>query len=116
MADGWVAQQCDAGGADRVKAITAPRHRLPEPVGKLVEELNALLRGWGASFRVGNSTRTFQQIDFYVRQRLALWHSKKTGRHGRNWGRHPLAYFRALGVYELTGTVKWYTAAPTAVR
>ena len=40
----------------RVKASTAPRHRLPEPVGPLVDELNRLLRGWGAYFRVGNAT------------------------------------------------------------
>ena len=112
----WPSRRAMQEARERVKAITAPRHRLPEPVGNLVEELNRFLRGWGNYFRVGNSTRKYQQIDNYVRERLALWHSKKTGRHGRNWERHPLAYFRALGVYELTGTVKWYTAAPTAVR
>jgi group II intron reverse transcriptase/maturase len=112
----WPSCRAMQEARERIKAITAPRHRLPEPVEKLVEELNRFLRGWGAYFRVGNAARKFQQIDCYVRQRLALWHSKKTGRAGRNWERHPLAYFRALGVYELTGTVKWYTAAPTAGR
>jgi RNA-directed DNA polymerase len=101
---------------DRVKAITAPRSRLPEPVQALVTELNAVLRGWGAYFRVGNSSRHFTHVDSYVRERLGLFLSKKAGRSGRGWGRHPLAYFRALGVYELAGTIRRYQAAPKAVR
>ena len=100
----------------KIKAITAPRHRLSEPVGVLVDEMNRLLRGWGAYFRMGNSSRQFQQVDNYVRQRLALFLSKKTGRHGRQWERHPLALFQALGVHQLSGTVTWHTAAPRAVR
>jgi len=28
----------------------------------------------------------------------------------------PWAFFEKLGVYQLNGTVKWYTAAPTAAR
>ena len=73
---------------DRVKAITAPRHRLQEPVEPLVAELNLVLRGWGAYFRVGNASRQFAQVDRYVRERLALFLSKKAGRRGRRWARH----------------------------
>jgi hypothetical protein len=101
---------------DRIKAITAPRYRLLEPAQSLVDELNRLLRGWGAYFRVGNSSRKFLQVDDYVRQRLALFLSKKTGRRGRCWARHSWARFQALGVYQLSGTVQWHKAAPTAVR
>jgi RNA-directed DNA polymerase len=101
---------------DRVKAITAPRHRLPEPVQPIVAELNAVLRGWGAYFRVGNASRQFAQIDSYVRERLALFLSKKTGRSGRRWEAHTLDFFRALGVHQLSGTVAWTAATPRAVR
>lgn len=100
----------------RIKVITAPRHRLPEPVGPLVTELNRLLRGWGAYFRVGHSSRKFAQVDNYVRERLALFLSKKTGRSGRRWERHTLAFFRTLGVHHLAGTVRWDTATPTTAR
>jgi hypothetical protein len=41
----------------RIKAITVPRHRLPEPVEPLVDELNVLPRGSVAYFRVGSSSR-----------------------------------------------------------
>jgi RNA-directed DNA polymerase len=112
----WPSRRAMQHIRERVKALTAPRHYLPEPVQPLVMEVNRVLRGWGAYFRVGNSTRQFQQVDSYVRERLALFLSKKTGRSGRQWTRHSLAFFRALGVYQLTGTVRWYPATPTAAR
>jgi RNA-directed DNA polymerase len=101
---------------DRIKAITAPRHRLPEPVGPIVAEINQAVRGWGAYFRVGNSSRKFAQVDDYVRERLALFLSKKTGQHGRHQERYTYAYFKRLGVHRLVGTVKWYVAMPIATR
>jgi hypothetical protein len=55
-------------------------------------------------------------VDDYVRERLALFLSKKTGRRGPHRERYSRAYFKKLGVYELVGTVKWYTATPRATR
>ena len=101
---------------DRIKAITAPRHKLPEPVGPIVTEVNQIVRGWGAYFRVGNSARKFDQVDDYVRERLVLFLSKKTGRRGPLRKRYDAAYFQKLGGYTLSGTVKWNMAAPTATR
>jgi RNA-directed DNA polymerase len=101
---------------DKIKAITAPRYKLLEPVGPIVTQVNRAMRHWGAYFRVGNSTRKFQLVDDYVRERLALFLSKKRGRHGRQRVRYDWEYFQKLGVYFLAGTVKWYTAAPTGAR
>jgi group II intron reverse transcriptase/maturase len=112
----WPSRRAMQRVRDRIKAITAPRHRLPEPVSGIVNELNQLLRGWGAYFRVGNSTRKFQQVDDYVRERLALFVSKKAGRRGPHRERYNRTYFKRLGVYELVGTVAWYTATPIATR
>jgi hypothetical protein len=63
---------------------------------------------------VGNSSRKFAQVDDYVREQLALFLSKKSGRHGRNIERYTYSYFKRLGVYRLSGTVTWNKAAPTA--
>jgi group II intron reverse transcriptase/maturase len=101
---------------DKIKAITAPRHRLPEPAGPIVAEINQALRHWGPYFRVGNSARKFQQVDDYVRERLALFLSKKSGHHGRRREHYTSTYLKGLGVYRLNGAVAWYTAAPTAAR
>jgi len=112
----WPGQRALQRVRARVKAITAPRYRLKEPVETLVAELNAVLRGWGAYFRVGNASRQFAQLARYVRERLALFLSKKAGRAGRRWERHSVAFFRALGLHDLNGTVAWASATPRAAR
>ena len=104
------------GVRERIKALTAPRQRLAEPVQPLVTKLNRLLRGGGAYFRVGNAARQFAQVDRYVRERLAVRESKRRGATGRHWKRHPWAYFQALGLHQLSGTVAWYQATPRATR
>src|SRR5213596_1973462 len=69
--------------------------------------LNPVLRGWGAYFRVGNSSRTFAHIDNYVRQRIARLASVKHGLSGINWGNRfdYNTWLRQLGIYELSGSV-----------
>jgi group II intron reverse transcriptase/maturase len=113
----WPGQRAMARVRERIKAITAPRPRLLEPLERLIAELNPVLRGWGAYFRVGNASRQFGQIDRYVQERLALFLSKKAHRSGRNWKeRYPWAFFQRTGVYRLSGTVARHTVAPTATR
>ncbi len=112
----WPSQRALRAVRERIKAITGPRRRLHEAVTGLVAALNRVLRGWGAYFRVGNSGRKFAQVDDYVRERLALSLNKKRQRSGRGWRHWTPAFFHALGVYQLAGTVRWYQAAPRAVR
>ena len=101
---------------ERVRTITAPRRRLAEPIEPIVVEVNRVVRGWGAYFRVGNSTRKFRAIDRYVRERLVSFLVKKA-RHGRlARKRSAWALIDKLGVYRLQGTVRWATATPTATR
>jgi hypothetical protein len=82
----------------------------------IVAQLNRLLQGWGAYFRVGNAGRAFRHLDEDVRERLALFLQKKVGRSGRCWTAHTAACFRALGVHHLRGTVAWAPATPTTAR
>jgi len=98
----------------KVKAITAPRARLLQPIEELVPELNRVLRGWRNYFRTGNaSRRRFIQIDRYVHERLALFDSKKRRKSGRNWGRmHDTGWYQSLGLlrlYESTRSAVWAT-------
>jgi RNA-directed DNA polymerase len=112
----WPSRRASQRVRARINAITAPRARLREPVRSIVAELNLVLRGWGAYFRVGNAGQAFRQLDQYVRERLGLFLQKKAGRSGRRWKVHTPDFFRALGVYHLSGTVAWATATPTAAR
>ena len=112
----WPSRRAMQAVRGRIKAITAPRHRLPEAVKPIVDEVNRVLRGWGAYFRVGNSSVKFGQVDSYVRERLGLFLSKKAGRPGRRWEVHSVEFFQKLGLYQLTGTVTWHKATPMAAR
>ena len=62
--------------------------------------------------RWGNSARKFSQIDDYVRERLALFDSKKRQRSGRRWEEvHSKAWFAGLRVSRLSGTVRYIQSA-----
>jgi RNA-directed DNA polymerase len=112
----WPSRRAMQRVRDRIKAITAPRHRLPQPIEPMVAEVSHVVRGWGAYFRVGNSARKFHDVDTYVYIRLGRFLVKKMRRSWRARKHDIWALFERLGVYRLRGTVKWATAAPTAVR
>jgi group II intron maturase len=77
-----------------------------------VEELNPVLRGWCNYFRWGNSSRQFSRIDSYVRERLALFDSKKRQKRRRRWGEgHRQAWLSRLGIFSLSGTVRYIREA-----
>jgi group II intron reverse transcriptase/maturase len=107
----WPSARAMTSIRQRIREITAPRHKLKHPIGDLVAELNPVLRGWGQYFRVGNSARKFSQLDSYVQERLALFDSKKRRKHGRRWGQeHDYAWYRSLAVHRLSGSIRYATA------
>jgi RNA-directed DNA polymerase len=112
----WPSRRAMQRVRDRIKAITAPRHRLPEPIEPIVAEVNRVVRGWGVYFRVGNSAHKFHDVDTYVYMRLKRFLVKKTKGGWRHRKREVWALFEKLGVYRLQGTVRWATATPTAGR
>jgi group II intron reverse transcriptase/maturase len=96
----------------RVKALT-PRGRCHRPLRDTIARLNPVLQGWGAYFRTGNAAIKFGQVDDYVARRLKRLLIQ---RHGRNLragqaAQWPPAYFRALGLYRLRGTIQYPEAA-----
>jgi hypothetical protein len=90
----------------KVREATS-RRDVGRAVEWVVEDLNHVLRGWGAYFRYGNSGRKFAQLDSYVQERLAIFASIKHGRHGRNWQHHyTWAWASRLGIYRLSGRTR----------
>ena len=89
---------------------TAPR-QVGLPLDMVVEQLNPVLRGWGAYFRQGNSSAKFGAIDSYVHERMAVLASRKHRRSGFNWADHyTWGWLGNLGIYRLTGTVRYPAA------
>jgi group II intron reverse transcriptase/maturase len=106
----WPSERAMASIRAKVRERTG-RARVGWPVEAVVTDLNPVLRGWGNYFRSGNSGRKFAAVDSYVHERLAILASRKHGRRGRGWvHRYNTAWRRSLGVYRLTGTVRYRTA------
>jgi RNA-directed DNA polymerase len=77
------------------------------PVGLVVAKLNPILNGWCTYFRVGNSNRTFHQVDWAARRALQLWLRRKHQCPWRTaekrWGRRFL--HQRCRLYHLVGKV-----------
>lgn len=113
--DRWVMQKWPSSRA--MVAIRAKirektmRSRAHWPLEAVVEDLNPVLRGWGAFFRWGNSSHQFAALDSYVNQRIAQLASVKHGLKGWNWTtRFTHGWTSNLGVYRLQGTVRYWPA------
>jgi len=103
----WPSDRAMRSIRDKVRTATHRRY-VGMSIEEVVNDLNPVLRGWGAYFRTGNSARKFATVDSYVHERLAIFASDKHGQSGRNWQRHYNgAWLARQGVYRLTGTVRW---------
>lgn len=106
----WPSRSAVTAARDRIRALT-PMSRIGCPTIVMVEDVNRFLRGWGAYFRHGNSTRQFRAIDQFVFDRLARFIARKHG--SRNWQRGVVDLVESrttLGLHRLSGTVS-YTSA-----
>jgi RNA-directed DNA polymerase len=106
----WPSPRAMASIRGKVRALTSPS-RVGADLRVVVDDLNPVLRGWGAYFRQGNSSAKFGAIDSYVHERMARLASRKHGLRGINWlDRFTWAWLGDLGIYRLTGTVRYPTA------
>jgi RNA-directed DNA polymerase len=106
----WPSARAMASIRAKVRARTSRRF-VGRDLEVVVKELNPVLRGWGAYFRYGNSARKFALIDSYAHERLAMLASKKHGFTGRRWTtRFKREWLHDLGIYQLTGTVRYGSA------
>jgi len=108
----WPSQRAMRRIRQRVKACT-PRAVCHRPLRDTLAQLNPVLRGWGAYFRTGNAAMKFGQVDDYVVWRLKRLLVKRHGRNLRPGQAAPWthAFFHALGLYRLRGTIRYPEAA-----
>ena len=108
----WPSQQAMKRLREKVHARTG-RDRAGADIRVVIADLNPLLRGWGNYFRTGNAADKFVQVDRYVAWRLKSLLVKKRGRNLRagqadQWTRE---WFYGLGLYKLSGTIRYPKAA-----
>jgi hypothetical protein len=105
----WPSDRAMAAIRAKIRERTS-RHLASRELRTVVAELNAVLRGWGAYFRYGNSNRKFHVIDSFVHWRLSKLASVKYATRGRlRVSRFNYAWLTELGIYRLVGKVKRWT-------
>jgi RNA-directed DNA polymerase len=102
----WPSKAAMTTARQRIRELT-PLERVGLPTIMVVQDLNAFLRGWGAYFRYGNSTKAFRAMDNYAFERVARFNARKHG--SRKWKRGMVDLIESrnsLGIYRLGGTVR----------
>lgn len=69
----------------RVKAVLKANWN--QPLGEVIQAVNAVVRGWVNYFRIGNSTRTFNMVRYEVERKVRKFVSKRQKRRGFGWRR-----------------------------
>ena len=108
----WPSQRAMQRIRQRVKALTS-RAVCHRDLRDTLAQLNPVLRGWAAYFRTGNAAIKFGQVDDYVAWRLKRLLVKRHGRQLRAGQADPWtgAFFQALGLHRLRGTIRYPVAA-----
>src|SRR5437870_2956023 len=63
------------------------RGSVSQPVGKVIERINPILRGWVNYFRVGDSNRCFSMVKHWVEKKIRRHLMRARGRKGMGWKR-----------------------------
>lgn len=79
---------------DKVRHLT--RRHQPKSMSQIISELNPVVRGWGNYFLKGNCQRRFNQLDFWLRNRVTAFKLKRQGGYGHR--KYPYSKLKAMGM------------------
>ena len=63
------------------------RRNVSQPLGKVIDEINPILRGWANYFRVGHSNRCFSMVKHWVEKKVRRHLMRSRQRSGMGWKR-----------------------------
>jgi RNA-directed DNA polymerase len=76
------------------------RRHQSQPVGRVIAEINPILRGWVNYFRTGNAGRCLAYVRLWVEQRVRRHLMRARGRRGFGWKRWSTAWLHnGLGLF-----------------
>jgi len=71
-----------------------------QPVSRVIEEINPILRGWVTYFAIGHSTRCFSYIKQWVEKKIRRHLMRARGRKGFGWKRWSTKWlYDKLGIF-----------------
>jgi RNA-directed DNA polymerase len=72
-----------------------------QPVSKVIEEINPILRGWVNYFAIGNSSRCFSYIRHWVEKKIRRYLARARQRPGFGWKRWSSRWmYQQLGLFD----------------
>ena len=90
------------------------RRHQSQPVGRVITEINPILRGWVNYFRIGNASRCLAYVRVWVEQRVRRHLMRARGRGGFGWKRWSTAWLHErLGLFG-DYRVRYWTAPERA--
>jgi len=63
------------------------RRKVSQPVGKVIEKINPILRGWVNYFQIDDSSRCFSMVKRWVEKKVRRHLMRASGRQGLGWKR-----------------------------
>ena len=76
------------------------RRHVSQPVGKVMEKINPILRGWVNYFQVGDSSRCFSMVKRWVEKKVRRHMMRARGRRGMGWKRRSREWiYGTLGLF-----------------
>ena len=94
----WPSQKAEKAIKEKVRKIANPAR--PIKVGRMVAELNPVIRGWVNYFRVANSSKKFEKIKLYTVQKVRKFMRRRRGKSGYGYKEYPEEFlYRRLGLY-----------------
>ncbi len=76
------------------------KHHRSQPLEKITEKINPILRGWPNYFKIGNSDRCFARIKRWIEKRIRIHLMRAKQRHGFGWKRWSTKeIFKRSGIY-----------------
>ena len=95
------------------------RRNVSQPVGKVIETINPILRGWVNYFRIGDSSRCFSMVKHWVEKKIRRHLMRARERQGMGWKRWSREWiYGTLGLFNdyRVGRQLLPKAAPAATR
>jgi RNA-directed DNA polymerase len=84
------------------------RRNVSQPVGKVIEEITPILRGWVNYFRVGDSSRCFSMVKDWVEKKVRRHLMRARGRQGYGWARWSRQWlYQRLGLFNDYRLKRW---------
>ena len=82
----------------KLRAVFRRSHS--QPVGRVIAEINPIVRGWVNYFRIGNARRCLAYVRLWVEQRVRRHLMRARGRRGFGWKRWSTAWLHdRLGLF-----------------